>query len=190
MNQSAAEGVVIRAATLQDAPSILAIYAYYVQHTAISFEYDVPTAAAFTQRMQRIMEQYPYLVAERSGTIVGYAYAAPFIGRAAYRWSCETTIYLDHRVKKQGIGKMLYTVLEEKLKGMGVQNLYACIGLPCAAYDPYITTNSAGFHAHIGYRQVGVFRKCGNKFNRWYDMVWMEKIIGSHPQYEEMREKL
>ncbi len=178
--------ITVRNATLHDAPHILKIYAHYVSQTAVSFEYDVPSLAEFTERMQRIMQQYPYLVAERGSTVVGYAYAAPFIGRAAYCRSCETAIYLDRDMKKQGIGKMLYTALEKKLKAMGMQNLYACIGLPCAAYDPYITTNSADFHAHMGYRQVGVFRKCGYKFNRWYDMVWMEKIIGSHPQYEEM----
>ena len=88
--------------------------------------------------MAHILEKYPYLAAERDGTIVGYAYAGPFVGRAAYDWSVETTIYLDRAVRRQGIGKALYTALETVLGAMGILNLNACIGYPDPE-DEYLT---------------------------------------------------
>lgn len=125
------------------------------------------------------MKRYPYLVAERNGQIVGYSYAGVFKDRAAYDWSCETTIYIDHNERKSGLGRMLYEALEEKLKEIGILNLYACIGYPIEE-DEYLTKNSAEFHAHLGYTKVGEFHKCGYKYGRWYDMIWMEKIVGEH----------
>lgn len=89
------------------------------------------------------------------------------------------TIYLDHNVQKHGMGRMLYEAMEQMLKKMGILNLYACIGYPDED-DEYLTTNSADFHAHLGYTKVGTFHKCGYKFGRWYHMIWMEKIIGEH----------
>jgi phosphinothricin acetyltransferase len=74
---------------------------------------------------------------------------------------------------------MLYEALEEKLKEIGILNLYACIGYPVEE-DEYLTKNSAEFHAHLGYTKVGEFHKCGYKYGRWYDMIWMEKIVGEH----------
>ena len=169
----------IRNATLEDAGRILEIYDYYVKNTAITFEYDTPTLTEFRKRMEKIMERYPYLVIEVDGHIEGYAYAGPFGGRAAYDWSCETTIYLNHNAKKCGLGRNLYEALEQALQSMGILNLYACIGYP-QKEDEYLTTNSADFHEHLGFKKVGEFYKCGYKFNRWYHMIWMEKIVGNH----------
>ena len=162
-----------------DAKRLLEIYAYYVEHTAVSFEYEVPSLAEFQDRMKRIMEKYPYLVAVKDGVICGYAYAQPFISRAAYDWSCELTIYLDPDLRRLGLGRMLYEALEARLKKMGILNLYACIGYP-EAEDEYLNKNSARFHARLGFTKVGEFRQCGYKFGRWYHMIWMEKIIGRH----------
>ena len=173
------EKTLIRNAKLQDAEDILGIYAYYVENTAITFEYDVPALEEFQNRMKKIMEKYPYLVLEQDGKIAGYAYAGAFVGRAAYAWSCEMTIYLDRNVQKCGLGRKLYEALEERLREMGILNLYACIGYP-EEEDAYLNKNSAQFHRHLGYSLVGEFRKCGYKFGRWYNMIWMEKIIGSH----------
>lgn len=173
------EKTLIRNAKLQDAEDILGIYAYYVENTAITFEYDVPALEEFQNRMKKIMEKYPYLVLEQDGKIAGYAYAGAFVGRAAYAWSCEMTIYLDRNVRKCGLGRKLYEALEERLREMGILNLYACIGFP-EEEDAYLNKNSAQFHRHLGYSFVGEFRKCGYKFGRWYNMIWMEKIIGSH----------
>ena len=171
----------IRDAQLEDAERILEIYAYYVEHTAITFEYDIPTLTEFRARMEKTMKQYPYLVIEQDGIIQGYSYAGAFVGRAAYGWSCELTIYLDHTMQKCGLGKELYTALETELKEMGFLNLYACIGYPTIE-DEYLTKNSADFHAHLGFTTIGEFHQCGYKFDRWYNMIWMEKIIGKHRQ--------
>ena len=171
--------ITVRNAELADAPRILEIYAYYVEHTVITFEYEVPTLAEFEGRMRHTMQKYPYLVIEQEGRVMGYAYAGPFVGRAAYDWACELTIYLDHNAQKCGLGKELYTTLAERLKEMGILNLYACIGYP-QVEDEYLTQNSAQFHAHLGFTLAGTFHNCGYKFGRWYDMVWMEKIIGEH----------
>lgn len=171
--------VIIRDAKLEDAERILEIYAYYVENTAISFEYETPTLSEFQNRMKNTMKKYPYLVIETDGVIRGYAYAGAFVGRAAYDWSCELTVYLDHTMHKRGLGRKLYEALEEKLRKMGILNLYACIGYP-EVEDEYLNRNSADFHAHLGFSKVGEFHKCGYKFGRWYDMIWMEKIIGEH----------
>ncbi len=171
--------ITIREAVIKDAERILEIYDYYTTCTAISFEWNTPSLEEFKGRMERILERYPYLVAERNGRIEGYAYAGPFIGRAAYDWCCELTIYLDPDARKCGMGRMLYEAMEERLKKMGVLNLYACIGY-LDQEDEYLTKNSADFHAHLGFEIIGRFHKCGYKFCRWYDMIWMEKIIGTY----------
>lgn len=169
----------IRDAKFQDAERILEIYEYYVENTAITFEYETPALSEFQSRMHHIMKRYPYLVLEKDGKIQGYAYASASIGRAAYDWSCETSIYLDHTVLKCGLGRKLYEALEGKLREMGILNLYACIGYP-EVEDAYLTKNSAEFHSHLGFSSVGNFHKCGYKFGRWYNMIWMEKRIGTH----------
>lgn len=155
----------IRNAALEDAERILEIYAYYVEHTAVSFEYTVLTLPEFQNRMKKTLERYPYLVIEADGRIRGYAYASSFIGRAAYQHSCEMTIYLDRHFQKQGLGRKLYEALENRLKEMGFLNLYACIGFP-ETEDEYLNRNSTDFHAHLGYTKAGTFHKCGYKFHR------------------------
>ena len=169
----------IRNVVINDAERLLEIYSYYVTDTAISFEYTVPSLAEFQSRIKRITEKYPYLVVEKDGQIQGYAYAHPFVEREAYDWCCETTIYLDKNARKCGLGRMLYEALEARLKEMGIINLYACIARTDQK-DEYLNNNSPEFHEHLGYKTVGEFRKCGYKFGRWYDMIWMEKIIGEH----------
>ena len=168
--------ITIRNAILADAPRILEIYAYYVEHTVITFEYDVPSLAEFEGRMLDIMKKYPYLVIERDGRIEGYAYAHAFVGRAAYDWAAELTIYLDHDARGVEVEDAHGL---EPVKAMGVLNLYACIGYPLVE-DEYLTRNSAQFHEHLGFTLAGTFHNCGYKFGRWYDMIWMEKIIGEH----------
>lgn len=176
--------IIIRNATTADAADILKIYSYYVENTAITFEYDVPTLEEFAGRIEKTLKRYPYLVILCDGKIMGYAYAGTFKDRAAYDWSVETTVYLAHDAVKCGLGKRLYLALEEALKQQGIINLYACIGHPIEE-DEYLTKNSAQFHEHLGYETVGHFHKCGYKFGRWYDMIWMEKIIGDHKDVQE-----
>ncbi|WP_298463363.1 GNAT family N-acetyltransferase [uncultured Mitsuokella sp.] len=174
----------IRVATPDDAEALLAVYAPYVTDTAISFECEVPTIEEFRRRIAHTLQRYPYLVALRDGAIAGYAYAGPFVGRAAYDWSVETSIYVARHARRAGLGRALYTALENILREMGVLNLNACIGYP-KKEDEYLTTNSVDYHRHLGYAWVGRFHDSGCKFGRWYDMVWMEKIIGNHPENPE-----
>lgn len=175
----------IREATLSDAQALYQIYWPYVEYTAISFETTMPTVAAFTERMALTMTRYPYLVLQDAdGLIVGYAYASAFNPRPAYDHSAETTIYLAQNARGRGCGKTLYQALFAELKKQGVINLEACIGVPAAGdkSDNFINTNSADFHAHLGFRLVGRFEKCGYKGGRWLDMVWMEKRIADQEE--------
>ncbi|MFI3172465.1 MAG: N-acetyltransferase family protein [Eubacteriales bacterium] len=163
---------IIRVATLEDMPRLLEIYSYYVAETTISFEYVVPTLEEFADRFKTIIKKYPYLVMEKNGEIVGYAYANTYKGRAAYDWCVETTIYLDKIQRGKGAGTQLYTALESYLKKQNILNLNACITYP--------NPRSIQFHERLGYEKNAHFHKCGYKFNEWHDMIWMEKIIGEH----------
>ncbi len=175
----------IRPAALADAPVLLDLYAPYVEHTAITFEYDVPSLQEFSRRMEAVLRRYPYLTAESGGTPVGYAYASPFHERAAYGWAVETSIYVSQSVRGQGVGGALYQALERVLARQHILNLNACIAVPPPEGDPYLTGDSAAFHSHLGYRPVGRFHQCGYKFGRWYDMIWMEKLLAPHPERPE-----
>ena len=169
----------IRRAKVSDAERLLKIYAYYVANTAISFEYHVPSVTEFRSRIENTLKKYPYLVLEEDGILQGYSYAGTFKVRAAYARSCEVSIYVDRGARGLGYGRKLYEALEEKLKAQGILNLYACIAYPVVE-DDYLTKNSEQFHQHMGFRKVGEFHQCSFKFNRWYNMIWMEKIIGEH----------
>lgn len=172
----------IERVTEADAAELVEIYAPYVTDTAISFEYVIPTVEEFAGRIRDISSRLPYIKAvdSDSNTIIGYAYAAPFKWRKAYDWSVETTIYLRPDFKAQGVGRRLYEVLEESLRGMGILNMNACIAVPSDDDDPYLTDGSQRFHEKMGFRLVGTFTDSGYKLNRWYDMIWMEKMLGEH----------
>lgn len=173
--------IIIRTAGAKDAPALLDIYAPYVEKTAISFEYEVPSTEEFQARIENILQKYPWLVAEKNGELLGYAYTHAFVGRAAYDHCAETTIYLRENRTKTGIGKRLYLALEEISKAQNIYSLNACIGYP-QTEDEHLTMNSIQFHEHMGYRFVGRFYKCGYKFGTWYDMAWMEKILREPPK--------
>lgn len=170
----------IRMATKEDAKEILEIYEPYIKNTAISFEYNVPSLKEFEERINNILKRYPYIVAiDNSNHIMGYAYASPFKERDAYVWTVETSVYVRQDCKSKGIGKKLYLALEEILKKQNILNITACI-----AYTPFenefLTNDSALFHERLGYVKVAHFTKCGYKFGYWYDIIWMQKIIGEH----------
>ena len=176
--------VKIRPALPEDVPALLTIYAPYVEKTAITFEYEIPSPEEFARRMTNIQTRFPYLVAELGDTVVGYAYAGPFKERMAYNWCTELTVYVREDCRGQGIGTLLYSKLEEILLAQGVLNLYACIAVPNGAEDEHLTWASQMFHARMGYRLVGTFDRCGYKFDRWYDMIWMEKEIAPHLEHQ------
>ena len=272
-----------RVARPEDAEALLAIYAPYVEETAITFEYEVPSVEAFRARIAHTLATYPYIVAveeqeanagtgrvdgasascidraeANAGTahvdgtpvssapasgadevteahrtserIIGYAYVGRLHERAAYDWSVETSIYVDRCARKQGLGRQLYERLEAILRAMNIISVNACIAYPGTmnpavdaataadrlqdahigigdpntadrarkdpregsadsgvdiGEDPYLNTNSPDFHAHLGYQLVGHFHACAYKFDRWYDMIWMEKWIAPHPAKPE-----
>lgn len=178
------DDISIRFAKPEDAKELLKIYAYYVTDTAISFETEVPSEEEFKLRIEEVLKSYPFIVACKDDEILGYAYLHSFVGRKAYELSAETTIYLNPDKKKMGIGKKLYSVLEDIAKAQNITNLYSCIGY-VDKEDEYLNNNSVQFHEHIGFRIVGKFENCGHKFGRWYHMVWMEKIIGEHGEIRE-----
>lgn len=181
-----AQNILIRPANPDDSALLLEIYRPYVENTAITFEYDVPTEEEFKGRISKTLERYPYLIAIKDGQPAGYAYAGPFKERAAYDWTAEVSVYVAWDCRRQGIGRRLYLTLEEELRQMGIQNLEACIAVPPSA-DKYLDRSSAAFHVRLGYRMIGEFDRCGYKFGRWYNMVWMEKIIGTHSQATPIR---
>lgn len=175
----------LRTATTQDARELLAIYAPYVTDTAVTFEYEVPSEQEFARRIHDTLETYPFLVAQCEGKAIGYAYATAFKNRAAYDWSVQTSIYLSMQERQKGFGRKLYTALEAVLKQQNVQNLYACIA--CAkAEDARLSNASEAFHTRMGYQKIGHFTSCGYKFGTWYDMIWMEKMLGAHSQTPEV----
>lgn len=162
-----------------DAAEILNIYSYYVENTAISFEIEVPTIEEFTERIKKISGRYPYIKAVDNGKIIGYAYADAFKWRKAYDWSVESTIYLDKDCKRKGIGRKLYTALENSLRDMGILNMNACIAF-ADKEDAHLNNDSYKFHSRLGFNLVGTFHMSGYKFDTWYDMIWMEKMLGEH----------
>lgn len=163
----------IRIAEEKDTEELLSIYAHYVENTGITFEYEVPTAGEFTSRISRTLFKYPYLVAVSGRQILGYAYASSFKDRAAYAWSVETSIYIREGCHGRGAGTLLYKSLEDILSRQNILNLNACIAYP--------NPKSIAFHENLGYKTVAHFTKCGYKAGRWYDMIWMEKMLGGHP---------
>ena len=133
----------IRTATPDDAEGLLAIYAQYVENTAVTFEFSVPSEAEFRRRIENTLKKYPYLVAVSQGEIVGYAYAGEFKAREAYAYSVEISVYVKQGLTRSGIGRELYTVLEKALKAQNIVNVNACITYP-EIEDEYVSKNSRG----------------------------------------------
>jgi phosphinothricin acetyltransferase len=175
------EKILIRTASVNDAAALLKIYSYYVENTAITFEWAVPTVEEFCGRIKHTLEKFPYIVAyrESDGELLGYAYTSPFKERAAYDWSVESSIYVKKDCHKMGIGRMLLEELERLSASQNILNINACIACTDKE-DEYLTNASVHFHKKMGYSLVGKFHDSGFKFGRWYDMVWMEKMLGKH----------
>ena len=162
----------VRIARPEDAKELITIYKYYVENTAITFEYDTPTVEEFENRIKNTLVKYPYIVAEKDNKIYGYTYASAFKGRRAYDWAVETSIYVEANSSRNGVGTLLYNELERYLKLQNIINVNACITYP--------NEQSENFHKKFGYKVVAHFTKCGYKFGEWKDMIWMEKFIAEH----------
>lgn len=166
----------IRTCTPDDAAALLEIYAPYVVKTAVSFEITPPTVEEFRTRIINISSHYPYLVAEEDGCIVGYAYATAFHPRAALSHCAELSIYLAPQAQGRGVGRSLYTLLSQQLPTQGITNLYACIAWTDVP-DEYLSHQSVTFHTNMGFEKVAHFHRCGYKFGRYYDLIWMERHL-------------
>ena len=156
----------------EDATGILAIYAPFVRDTPVTFEYEVPSLDMFTQRIKSIASSYPYLVCERKGVIVAYAYASRHMERAAYGWDVQTSVYAAPEVIGSGIARSVYAALFDLLIVCGYCNAYAIITLP--------NPRSVRFHERAGFVPAGVHHNTGYKAGVWHDVIWMEKILAPH----------
>jgi len=170
------ENYIIRSVKPKDARALLNIYSYYEENTAISFEYVTPSIKEFKNRIKTITKRFPYICLEKDGQIKGYAYANTFHARKAYDWSVELSIYVDKDCRKCGYGRILYTELEKQLKSRGFRNLYAGIATPLQE-DEYLDFSSHKFHEKMGFVKVAEFHGCGVKFNRVYNLIYVEKVL-------------
>lgn len=161
----------IRVAREEDIPQMLEIYRPYVESTTYSFEYTVPRLEEFTHRFYKYTEQFPWLVWEEKGCVLGYAYGSAPFERSAYQWCSELSVYVRPDAQGKGIGRKLYETAEEILKQQGYRLIYAII-----------TSENEGsmtFHRKLGYETVAVFPDCGVKFGRSLGTVWMEKRLNT-----------
>lgn len=159
----------LRLATLDDCDAILGIYRPYVECTSITFELETPTHGEFLARMKDIMSFFPYLVVERDGEVVGYAYAHFLHERAAYRFNAELSVYLKQGLTGSGLGSKLYSALIELLRAQGFYKLYAIVTMPNAASD--------ALQRRFGFKQIIRFENQGFKLGEWHDVAWYELVL-------------
>jgi L-amino acid N-acyltransferase YncA len=159
----------IRDALRCDAEACALIYAPYVTDTAISFECDPPSPAEMAQRIAAAVRTHAWVVLESEGRVVGYAYGRPFVSRAAYRWSCEVSVYMERGRRRTGGGRALYEALFDRLARRGFRTAVAGMTLPNEA--------SAGLHRVTGFTHVGTYRRIGWKHGRWHDVAWVQRTL-------------
>jgi L-amino acid N-acyltransferase YncA len=161
----------VRDANEDDADACAAIYAPYVTDTAITFEYEPPSAAEMARRIAAAQRAHAWLVLEDDGRVVGYAYGGPYKERAAYRWSSEVSVYLETGRRRSGSGRLLYAALFERLAERGFHTLVAGMTLPNDA--------SEGLHRAMGFEPIGIFRRVGWKHGQWRDVAWAQRSLGT-----------
>ena len=173
------EAVCVRAAAPEDAEQLLEIYTPSVTSedcslSHVSFEFAAPDVEEFRQRIQDISKQFPYLVGEVNGQILGYVYCHPYRERLAYQWAVEVTIYLAPAGQGKGLGRLLYETMEKLLCLQGVTMAYSCITVG--------NDHSIKMHEALGYRLIGTFTNSGYKNGQWLDTVWLEKQLQPCPK--------
>src|SRR4051794_7774295 len=168
----------VRDATSGDAAACAAIYAPYVTETAISFEDEPPGAPEFARRIEVAQHDWAWLVLEDAGRVVGYAYGGRFAPRAAYRWACEVSVYLEPGRRRTGGGRALYEALLPRLAARGYRTALAGMTLPNDA--------SVGLHRALGFEPVGTYRRVGYKHGAWHDVAWAQIMLarGDEPPSE------
>jgi L-amino acid N-acyltransferase YncA len=162
----------IRLINETDTQAVLDIYKYYVDHTIISFEYEVPTNEEYIERIKTNTDKYSWLVCLCNNKIVGFAYGSAHRCRTAYQWSPESTIYLAPDFQTKGIGRILYETLFSLLKVQGYYNVFAGVALP--------NEKSIGFHKALGFEEIGIFKKIGYKHGNWHDTHWFQLHLTEH----------
>lgn len=173
MTSSVSSPVTVRKATRADAAACLAIYRPIVEATAISFEAAAPPVEEFVVRIEKALSAWTWLIAERDGRCIGYAYGHSHRERAAYRWSVEVTIYVDCGNQRRGVGRQLYARLLADLASLGYCNAYAGVTQP--------NESSMALHRSVGFEYIGTFRAVGWKFDRWHDVAWFQRQLREAP---------
>jgi len=161
----------VRAASVADAAACAAIYAPYVTDTAITFEIDPPSAKEMAERIAAATRTHAWLVLEDGGRVVGYAYGGPLNKRAAYRWACEVSVYLEFGRRRGGGGRALYEELFARLSARGFRVAVAGMTLPNDA--------SVGLHRAMGFESVGTYRRIGFKHGGWHDVTWVQRVLAT-----------
>ena len=159
----------IRFARETDLPAMLAIYAPYVETTAYSFEYVPPSLEEFSARFAKYTAQFPWLVWEEAGEVLGYAYGSAPFSRAAYQWCAEVSIYLSPRIHKKGVGRAMYETMERLLDLQGYYLVYAIVTSS--------NEGSLAFHRAMGYRETACFPQLAYKFGGCHSVTWLEKRL-------------
>ncbi|MEO7754555.1 MAG: N-acetyltransferase family protein [Terracoccus sp.] len=162
--------LLVRDATPEDADACAAIYAPWVRDTCVSFEERPPDADEMRARIERAQTAHAWLVAEESGRVVGYAYGGPFKERAAYRFSCEVSVYLAVDERGRGLGRQLYAALLARMTTLGMRMACGGVTLPNDA--------SEALHRSLGFEPVGVYRRIGWKHGAWRDVAWFQLPLG------------
>jgi phosphinothricin acetyltransferase len=160
-------------ATADDAPAIAALYAPFVEKTAVSFETIPPTAGEMAKRIGALTNaQLPWLVMKDDRRLLGYAYASKHRDREAYQWSVESSAYVDESARRTGVARKLYLAVFDILVRQGYQNVYAGTTLPNDA--------SIAFHKSLGFQEIGVYPEVGYKLGKWHDVAWWWLRLGAH----------
>lgn len=155
---------VIRAAKAEDGAAVAVIYAPYVRDTAVSFEADPPTDTAMSERISSTLLTHPWLIAEREGVVIGFAYAGKHSQRPAYRWTVDVTVYVNGSERRSGVGRQLFQVLLATLRMQGFRSAFSEIVLP--------NPGSTRLHETMGFKHVGIHRDIGHKLGRWHDISY------------------
>lgn len=162
----------IREIKLSDCEAVLEVYRPYVENTAYTFEYAVPTHEQFLDKIKTITAQYPWLVCEYNGKIIGYAYGSTHRARTAYQWSPESTVYIAEEFHGLGLARILYEALFDILRLQGFKNVYAGVLMT--------NENSVKMHLALGFYEIGIFRKVGYKLGKWHDNLWLQLHLSAH----------
>ena len=163
----------MRDASERDAAACAAVYAPYVIGTAITFESEPPSAADMAVRIASALRSHAWVVLEDEGRVVGYAYGGRFQSRAAYRWACEVSVYVEPGRRRTGSGRRLYEALFRRLAARGFRIAAAGMTLPNDA--------SVGLHRALGFEAVGTYRGIGFKHGSWHDVAWAQRTLGDGP---------